>query len=434
MSLRRYKSRRHAQILNRLILFFKNTIPISFNDGEILYLSSMKHFYKLFAFIFVLAFSYNGFGQCIPLFGKLVINEVMPANKTTAADPFGEFDDWVEIYNSTDEAINMEGYFLSDSHGNKTKFTFPNVEIQPNDFLIVWCDGQPEQGDLHASFRLSASGEKVGLFNPDTVALDYVRWGPTPDDISVGRFPNGHGPYSRLIPTFDSHNTNSVGLGVVINEYQAINESTAQDQWGAYGDWVELYNNSPEPIDLTGYFLSDKVKNPTLFQFPDTIIQPDSYIIVWCDKEIMDPGLHAFFKLGAAGDEILLSNPDTATVDFVSFGPQIPDDSEGRFGNGTGPIHCMIPTFSANNGFPTAIIEAHADAGFKVYPNPTREILYVDLGEGSINTPIQLFNLQGKLIYEGSSNGNLTEISVESLSPGIYFLRAGARSEKFVVN
>lgn len=398
----------------------------------------MKYFYSLFAFIIAITFSYNGFGQCTPLFGKLVINEIMPANKTTASDSYGEYDDWVEIYNATDAAINMEGYFLSDSRGNRTKFTFPDVEIDPDGFLIIWCDGQPEQtvqGELHADFRLSASGEHVALYNPDTLSIDYLRFAATPDDVSIGRFPNGHGPFSRLMPTFESHNVNSVGLGVVINEYQAINESTAQDQWGAHGDWIELYNNSEEPIDLTGYFLSDKIGDPTLFQFPDTIIESDSYIIVWADKAITDPGLHAFFKLGNAGDDISFSDPDTATIDYVRFGPQIPDDTEGRFGNGTGPIHCMAPTFNESNGFPVSAgrVEADGDADFMVYPNPTRDRVHVDLGEGYRNIPIQLFNMQGKLLYEEIPKGSLTKISVTSLSPGIYILRAGIRSKKIIV-
>ena len=411
----------------------KYSIDKSFNYAEIFYLSRMKHLYILFTFIIATAISFNGFGQCTPLFGKLVINEIMPANKTTAPDPFGEYDDWVEIYNSTDEPINMEGYFLSDSRNDRTKFVFPNVVIDPNGFLIIWCDGQPEQGELHANFKLSASGEHVGLYNPDTLSIDYLRFKATPDDVSIGRFPNGHGPFSRLMPTFDSHNTNSVGLGVVINEYQAINHSTAQDQWGAHGDWIELYNNSNQSVDLTGYFLSDKIGDPTLFQFPDTVIAPDSYIIVWADNAIMDPGLHAFFKLGNAGDHILFSNPDTATIDYVRFGPQIPDDTEGRFGNGSGPIRCMAPTFGENNGFPTAIIEAMSDADFKVYPNPTRDRVHVQLGEGVRNTTIQLFDMQGKLLHEEIPNSNLIEISVTSFSPGIYFLRVGIESQKFVV-
>ncbi len=63
--------------------------------------------------------------------------------------------------------------------------------IEPNDVLVIWCDDEIEQEGLHAPFRLSGSGEEVGLYNPDTTSLDYVRYGEMSDDIAVGRFPNG---------------------------------------------------------------------------------------------------------------------------------------------------------------------------------------------------------------------------------------------------
>ncbi len=96
--------------------------------------------------ILVGSFCSNGYGQCEPFFGKLVINEVMAGNDNTAADEMGEFEDWVEIHNNSDEAIDLTGYFLSDNHGNKTKFPFPAMDIEAGEFLIVWCDDEVEEG------------------------------------------------------------------------------------------------------------------------------------------------------------------------------------------------------------------------------------------------------------------------------------------------
>ncbi|HKK39924.1 MAG TPA: lamin tail domain-containing protein, partial [Cryomorphaceae bacterium] len=124
--------------------------------------------------------------QCEPFFGKLVINEVVAGNDNVGADEFGEFDDWIEIYNASDEEINMEGIFLSDNHGNRTKFTFPDFVLPSGEVVVVWCDNQPEQGLFHAAFGLNAGGEEVGLYNQDTTSIDYVRYGAIPDDISIG--------------------------------------------------------------------------------------------------------------------------------------------------------------------------------------------------------------------------------------------------------
>lgn len=396
------------------------------------YLSRMKPTSVILGIFGFLCFGLSAYGQCETFFGDLVINEVMAGNNNTATDPAGEYEDWVEIYNGTDEAINLEGHFLSDNNGNKTKYTFPDIDIEPNGFVIVWCDGEIEQEGLHAPFSLSASGEEVGLYNLDTISLDFVRYGSLPDDISVGRFPNGHGPFSVLIPTFNSLNTNSVNPGLVINEYQADNESTADDQWGEFADWIELYNNSNQPIDLTGYFLSDKIGDPTLFEFPDTTLLADEYIIIWCDQGLMEPGLHTFFKLGNSGDDILLSNADTLTIDYVRFGLQIPDDSEGRFSNGVGPMECMAPTWSESNGNVNGIFENNGLEPFEVWPNPADNLLWVR-HTGSEKVDVQIFDIQGRRLKSQQIQNGDNRIDISGLQQGVYILRSAERMAKFVV-
>jgi len=363
-----------------------------------------------------------------------VINEILPGNDISGTDEFGENDDWVEIYNASDEAINLEGFFLSDNDGNETKYTFPNFELAADDVVLVWCDGQPEQGPFHADFRLSAAGEEVGLYNPDTLTLDYVRYGSVPDDIAVGRFPNGQGPFSILIPTFNDLNTNSVQPGLVINEYQSVNESTAADQWGAFEDWIELYNAGENPINLEGYFLSDKIGSPTQYVFPDTTLLPDEYLIIWCDMPgPTEPGLHTFFRLGGDGDDILLSNPDTLTIDYVSFGIITPDESEGRFANGTGPMACFItPTHGANNGDPLSTVERVRNEGFKIFPNPgTGSVILksADFKPGSV----QVFSAMGNLVYQTTVFQNQERLDLSNLPSGLYILNFNDRITKLVI-
>lgn len=391
----------------------------------------MKNIGFLLGFLVAVVSYDSAFAQCETMFG-LVINEIMPANSSTASDEYGEFDDWVEIYNGTGNALNIGGYFLSDNHGNRTKYTFPDHVMQHGDYVIVWCDNQPEQGIWHADFALSASGEEIGLYNPDTVSVDYQRFGPVATNISRGRYPNGSGPFKILIPTFDGPNVNSVDPGVVINEYQSVNESTAQDQWGGFDDWIELYNNSANPIDLTGYFLSDKIGTPTLFAFPDTVLQPDDYIIVWCDNGLFEPGLHANFKLGSEGDDIIFSDPDTNTVDYVRFGIITPDETEGRYPNGTGPFTCMLPSFSANNGSPDGLVEPMAFRPLRFYPNPATNEIRIVGGEG-ILPPIHVYDMAGRMVQTGKPAGEDYLMNVSGLSPGIYVVVADDRRGKLVI-
>ena len=70
---------------------------------------------------------------------SIVINEIMSNNESTKQDSDGDFSDWVELYNPTNQAINIKDYYISDNHDDLYKWKFPNILIQPNDYLIVFA-------------------------------------------------------------------------------------------------------------------------------------------------------------------------------------------------------------------------------------------------------------------------------------------------------
>ena len=76
----------------------------------------------------------------------------------------------------------------------------------------------------------------------------------------------------------------------MINEYGASNCNNEGSNCGDYEDWIELYNNTNSPIDLNGYYLSDRMGNPAKWQFTETfIIQPYSHRIIYAsNKNLMD--------------------------------------------------------------------------------------------------------------------------------------------------
>ncbi len=124
------------------------------------------------------------------------INEVNATNKNVIKDPYNENDDWVELYNPSDYAVDIEGYFLSDDISNKSKYMFPKgtaeTIIPPKGFLLVWTDHQEGQGNLHTPFKLRASGERIEFTAPDSVTIiDSLSFGDIPADYSYGRYPNG---------------------------------------------------------------------------------------------------------------------------------------------------------------------------------------------------------------------------------------------------
>ncbi len=138
---------------------------------------------------------------------EVVINEFMASNDVTVADQDEEFDDWIELYNTTNAAIDLTGYFLSDNAENLDKYDIPDGTMIPaNGYLIVWADEDGMQEGLHANFKLSASGEELFLVNPDTVVIDEITFGEQQTDVSYARTPNGTGDFAFKTATFGTNN------------------------------------------------------------------------------------------------------------------------------------------------------------------------------------------------------------------------------------
>jgi len=143
----------------------------------------------------------------LPVVSGLVINEIMAGNVTAVADQNGEYDDWVELYNGNSFSLNLNGYYLSDNENDLTKWTFPNVSIPANDYLIVWCDtAGGTQSGLHTTYRLSADQEEVYLTDPTGTVVDAVHFVNMITDKGYARVPNGSGFMQYQTHTYDDNN------------------------------------------------------------------------------------------------------------------------------------------------------------------------------------------------------------------------------------
>ncbi len=138
---------------------------------------------------------------------SIIINELMPVNTTTMPDNYGEFDDWIELYNLTSNVIDLSGYFISDSKKNPAKWQFPSgTAIPGNGYLIVWADKDTTQSGLHTNFKLSSQGDMVMLSKPDLTVIDKVTYPVTSRELTYSRIPNGTGAFFWRSPTFNRSN------------------------------------------------------------------------------------------------------------------------------------------------------------------------------------------------------------------------------------
>ena len=142
--------------------------------------------------ITILLLSTQGYGVDIPL----VINELMASNSRSVQDPQGQYDDWIEIHNYGAEGINLSGMYLTDDLSNPTKWRIigggrSGTVVPAGGYLLVWADDDTGDMGLHATFKLDAEGEEIGLFDSDGVTLvDRVAFPAQTPDVSYGRFPD----------------------------------------------------------------------------------------------------------------------------------------------------------------------------------------------------------------------------------------------------
>ncbi|MGB7606066.1 MAG: CotH kinase family protein [Lutisporaceae bacterium] len=124
----------------------------------------------------------------------LVINEVMNDNRNSIRDEDGDFEDWIEIYNKGDTAINLNGFGLSDDSKQPFLWTFPDITIEPKAFLIVWTSGENKNesgAPMHTNFKLKSKDSVLILTSPNKSWSNIFALEPMGENISYGRVPDG---------------------------------------------------------------------------------------------------------------------------------------------------------------------------------------------------------------------------------------------------
>jgi hypothetical protein len=205
-----------------------------------------------------------------------------------------------------------------------------------------------------------------------------------------------------------------------INELLASNQNGITDEYGQHEDWTEIYNAGDEPVWLGDKYLTDNLDNPDKWQFPDYTIQPQEFLIIWCDDDPNQGIFHTTFKLAKEGEELAIFDNEAtgfAQIDAVVFGAQQSDISYGRSEDtGSEWIFFEDPTPGASNSTSSLINEPFVSAGFIAYPNPSDS----DLLFFNKNVSFRIADITGRVLDEKS---DVAFYVTEKLSPGIYFIK-----------
>ncbi len=128
--------------------------------------------------------------------GQVLINEVAVSNSSGIENEKGKTKGWVELYNTSSQALRLSGLYLSNKPGTLDKWPFPAGSfIAPQEHLLVWTDKlDADLLELHSNFDLNKSGDQLLLSNGITV-FDSLSFGAQTSDRSLSRCPDGSGPF-----------------------------------------------------------------------------------------------------------------------------------------------------------------------------------------------------------------------------------------------
>ncbi len=218
----------------------------------------------------------------------------------------------------------------------------------------------------------------------------------------------------------------AVVSSLVINEIMASNFSEVSDQDGEFDDWVELYNGGSTAVNLSGFYLSDNEYILDKWTFPNITIQPNDYLIIWCDTAGgTQSGLHTTYRLSSDQEEVYLTDPSGAVLDAVHYVNMPTDVAYARVPNGTGIMMHQAQTYDATNQSTNSIIDKSHGSVLRAYPNPSNSRIYILGAENYVS----VFNIVGQKIYEAE---DVFSIDINNWESGIYFINSGNKSVKII--
>lgn len=224
----------------------------------------------------------------------LIINEFLTGNDTGPRDEDGDPSDWIEIYNRSDQPVNLSGWSLTDDRSRPLKWAFPDITLASHDYLVVFASGKNRKvteagAALHTNFKLSRTDQFLGLHNVlasrfmDEIPLDdfgYFR------DVSYGRSGEAIGYFTQATPgdpnetplirpeevpavgTFTERVAGDADLTLSEEAVAAILQSSAlrvseimyNPQGGSDYEFIELQNVGDTPLDLGGVYFDQGIE------------------------------------------------------------------------------------------------------------------------------------------------------------------------------
>ena len=254
---------------------------------------------------------------------RIMINEIY-------ANSFGS--DWIELYNDNATTVSLTGLSISDNPNNPTKYVFgPAVEIAAGSCFVIYADSDPVTGQISTGFGLNASGEGVYLYDASQTLIDSIKFGTQIERNTIGRA----GPdrtWQLTVPTPNAANipaaTGNI-YSLIINEWFTDADNIFGD------DFIELYNPTALPLNISGLFITDNTFNQPIKNPFANLSFIDSYGMLVLTADGDDNPGHVNFRLSSDQELITLMDTELEVIDKVLYMPQTTDVSQGANPDGT---------------------------------------------------------------------------------------------------
>jgi hypothetical protein len=224
------------------------------------------------------------------VYNGLVLSEVLTNNGGVYISEDGLCCDFVEVFNGSTEAIELFGYGLSDTT-DKIKWAFPDITIQPGEYIVVNLTGQSMDG-LNANFKLSSKGgERLILVNNKGKVIDALDTPSMGKNQSLIRNVRQWQISGYPTPGFENSEDGLQAYrdslliieeqDLVINEFLCKNEGNYINNNARTDGYIEFINKSDRIISLSNYYLSDDISAPFKFNLPKVFLSPGEIYMLY---------------------------------------------------------------------------------------------------------------------------------------------------------
>ncbi len=288
----------------------------------------------------------------------IAVNELLPKNNGNYINKNGRFDGYIELINNSDSIINLSDYYLSDDISVPFKLQLPKVYLSSGELYLMYAGDNSYASDEYTGFGfqnktgsvfISKDGKIVGRVDYENVpnGCAYIRETDGSYYINSSLTPG----YYNDIDGVDSFQKESMKTpeSLIINEVMTSNSTVLPQNGYKFYDWIEIYNNSGEAVELSDYSVSTDIAGSSAYRLPEMQLEAGSYFILMCsgDENLSnDTYKHSAIRLGNTESIYLLKNEKITDCVFVY---DVPVDYSYSRDSGYGWHYTSKPTPGSSN-------------------------------------------------------------------------------------